>query len=203
MGWFARYFISLVVENTTLYRDKYPSIDRETPEGATIGLLEPLDGFTWMPVGQWERVRSVLQLPLESLGFAEEEEERVATRRAPKPTKKPTQKPTTKPTAKPIQKLAPAPNPTEEPPNESSEEESQERQRSKSIDIPEQAPGESLAENAPQDAQETGARLPDSPPDSDEEMVDMPNANGKRQNQEVLNTNVSAYFDLLLYAACS
>lgn len=71
LGWIARYFVDLFVENTTLYIDKHGAPPKDTPIACTLDLLKPLGDFTWLLPGQWDRVVSQMNLPLESLGFEE------------------------------------------------------------------------------------------------------------------------------------
>ncbi|KAI9651607.1 MAG: hypothetical protein M1829_002588, partial [Trizodia sp. TS-e1964] len=64
MGWFARHFIELVVENCTKFDDKYPGAARDNETvAATLALLEPLKDFTWLDDAHWEQAAKYLNLP--------------------------------------------------------------------------------------------------------------------------------------------
>ncbi|KAI9652754.1 MAG: hypothetical protein M1829_001474 [Trizodia sp. TS-e1964] len=71
MGWFTRYFIALVVKNTTAYTE-YANDTTNTDVAATLKLLEPLDIYEWMSNDQWERVVNLIDLPLHSVGYINE-----------------------------------------------------------------------------------------------------------------------------------
>lgn len=191
MGWFGRYFLSLLVENTTLYLDKHPRPQENSPESATIGLLEPLDSFTWILDGQWERVLGTLKLPLASLGFEEEDEEDFARETVPKPLSKPRPKPLRKPLPKPNPKAVKKPvvSPVESAPDEDSDENAS--TNSSIIFIEKRHTG-----NSTKDAQQTSASSAHNLSDLDEEMADP-----QEEHQSECNTNasVSAYLPYTTY----
>ncbi|KAI9656418.1 MAG: hypothetical protein M1829_000409 [Trizodia sp. TS-e1964] len=66
MGWFVCFFLALVVDNTTKYRDTNHPLDKSSREAATLSLLQPLECFEWLPSNGWTEAAAEepIKLPL-------------------------------------------------------------------------------------------------------------------------------------------
>lgn len=66
MGWFVRFFLALVVDNTTKYRDANPPLDKSSREAATLSLLQPLECLEWFASNGWAEAAAEepIKLPL-------------------------------------------------------------------------------------------------------------------------------------------